>query len=72
VRVRFGNGVHGAGGEQGVVQSQRAEQPVLHHLRQRLAFDLFSDETEKGIVGVDVLVLCTRREIGWVRKCNCQ
>jgi hypothetical protein len=49
-----------------------AEQPVVHRLRQRLALDLFHDETEKRIVRVDVFELRTRREIGWVRECNRQ
>ena len=72
MRVRFGDGVHGAGGELGILHILGTEQPVVHYLRQRLAVDFFSDETEKRIVGVVVLVLCTRREIGWVRECNCQ
>ena len=32
----------------------RSEQPVVDYLRQRLAVDFFSDETEKRIVGVVV------------------
>ena len=48
------------------------EQPVVHYLRQRLAVEFFSDETEKRIVGVVVLVLFTRQEIGRMPECNCQ
>ena len=51
---------------------QGTEQPVLHRLSERLAIDLFNDETQQRIVGVVVFELCTRREIGWVRECNCQ
>src|SRR5262249_25930910 len=72
VRGRVGNGVHCAAGELGVLHTQRLEQPVVHYLRQRLAVDFFSGETEQRIVGVVVLVLRARREIGWVRECNGQ
>src|SRR5205823_13220641 len=53
-------------------QTQRPEQSVPHRLSQWLASDLFNDQAEQRVVGVVVLVGCTRRKIGWVCKGNGQ
>ena len=72
VRVWFGDGVHGAGREDGVLHLQRSEQPVPHRLSEWLAIDLFNNETQQRIVGIVVLVSCTGRGVGWARKSNGQ
>ena len=72
MRVGLGDGVHVLAGSAGVLHAQRPEQPVVHRPGQWLAIDLFGDEAEQRVVGVVVLVGCTRREVGWVRECNGQ
>src|SRR5262249_17427978 len=72
VRGRLRHAVRGGGGEHGVLHAKRLEQPFLHSRGQRSAIHLLGDEAEQHVVGIVVLVLCTRREIGWVRECNCQ
>jgi hypothetical protein len=68
VRVGIGKSVRGAGGQQCVLQAQRSEQTVLETTGQRLPVDLFRNEAEQCVVGVGVVEVRTRWEVGWMLK----
>ena len=70
VCVGCGNGVRGAGREQGVVHAKRPEEAILKNSGQRRAFNLFGDETEQRIIGVAIVVFRSRSEDGRMLKCD--
>lgn len=70
VCIGRGNGVRGAGREQGVLHTKRPEEAILKNSGQRRAFNLLGDETEQRIIGVAVVVFRSRSEDGRMFECD--